>query len=135
MPHLVVAPDKFRGTASAGEAAAAAAGAARRAGWTADEVPMSDGGEGLLQAVGGRSRHTTVSGPLGQPVDAEWRLLTDGSRILATRWHDTLSVLRTEDGVVVASEPYDDDPRWSDVPDHHLVDIRAGEVTITDLEA
>jgi gamma-glutamyl hercynylcysteine S-oxide hydrolase len=62
-------------------------------------------------------------------------LLTDGSRILATRWHDTLSVLRAEDGVVVASEPYDDDPRWSDVPDHHLVDIRAGEVTITDLEA
>jgi glycerate kinase len=80
VPHLVVAPDKFRGTASAGDVAAAAAGAARRAGWTADEVPMSDGGEGLLQAVGGRSRHTTVSGPLGQPVDAEWRLLTDGSR-------------------------------------------------------
>jgi glutamine amidotransferase len=62
-------------------------------------------------------------------------LLTDGSRILATRWHDTLSVLRTGDGVVVASEPYDDDPRWTDVPDHHLVDVRAGEVTITDLEA
>ena len=36
---------------------------------------MSDGGEGLLDALGGRSRHTTVSGPLGQPVDAEWRLL------------------------------------------------------------
>jgi gamma-glutamyl hercynylcysteine S-oxide hydrolase len=62
-------------------------------------------------------------------------LLTDGSRILATRWGDTLSVLRTEDGTAVASEPYDDDPRWTDVPDHHLVDIRAGEVTITDLEA
>jgi glutamine amidotransferase len=62
-------------------------------------------------------------------------LLTDGSRILATRWGDTLSVLRTGDGIAVASEPYDDDPRWTDVPDHHLVDIRAGEVTITDLEA
>jgi gamma-glutamyl hercynylcysteine S-oxide hydrolase len=62
-------------------------------------------------------------------------LLTDGSQILATRWHDTLSVLRTEDGVVIASEPYDDDPRWTDVPDHHLVRAEAGEVTITDLEA
>jgi gamma-glutamyl hercynylcysteine S-oxide hydrolase len=62
-------------------------------------------------------------------------LLTDGGQILATRWGDTLSVLRTEDGIAVASEPYDDDPRWTDVPDHHLVDIRAGEVTITDLEA
>ena len=45
-------------------------------------------------------------------------LLTDGERLLATRWSDTLSVLRTRDGVVVASEPYDDDPRWADVPDH-----------------
>ena len=62
-------------------------------------------------------------------------LLTDGLRVLATRWNDTLSVLRTDDGVVVASEPYDDDPRWSDVPDHHLVDVQAGEVILTDLEA
>jgi gamma-glutamyl hercynylcysteine S-oxide hydrolase len=62
-------------------------------------------------------------------------LVTDGTRVLATRWHDTLSVLRTDDGVVVASEPYDDDARWRDVPDHHLVDIRADEVTLTDLEA
>jgi gamma-glutamyl hercynylcysteine S-oxide hydrolase len=62
-------------------------------------------------------------------------LLTDGRRVLATRWNDTLSILRTDDGVVVASEPYDDDPRWADVPDHHLVDVSAGTVTITDLEA
>jgi glutamine amidotransferase len=62
-------------------------------------------------------------------------LLTDGRQILATRWNDTLSVLRGDDGVVVASEPYDDDPRWTDVPDHHLVAITADAVTITDLEA
>ena len=61
-------------------------------------------------------------------------LLTDGQRILATRWNDTLSVLRTDDGVVVASEPYDDDPRWADVPDHHLVSATADAVTLTDLE-
>jgi gamma-glutamyl hercynylcysteine S-oxide hydrolase len=60
-------------------------------------------------------------------------LLTDGRRILATRWHDTLSILRADDGVVVASEPYDDDPRWSDVPEHHLVDAADGGVTITSL--
>ncbi len=76
MPHLVAAPDKFRGTASAGEVAAAVAGAARAAGWTADEVPMSDGGEGLLLALGGTERTTTVTGPLGAPVRAEWRLLS-----------------------------------------------------------
>jgi gamma-glutamyl hercynylcysteine S-oxide hydrolase len=36
--------------------------------------------------------------------------------------------------VVVASEPYDDDPRWADVPDHHLVTATADAVTLTDLE-
>ena len=75
VPHLVAAPDKFRGTVSAAEAAAAMADAAREAGWTADEVPMSDGGEGLLDALGGDPCHTTVTGPLGKPVDAEWRML------------------------------------------------------------
>ena len=49
------------------------------AGWTADEVPMSDGGEGLLDALGGDPRHTAVTGPLGKPVDAEWRMLTTSS--------------------------------------------------------
>ncbi len=75
MPHLVAAPDKFRGTLSAADAAAAAARAAGAAGWTVDEVPLSDGGEGLLEALGGSARVTTVAGPLGKPVKAEWRLL------------------------------------------------------------
>ena len=75
MPHLVAAPDKFRGTASAPDIARVAATAARAAGWTADEAPMSDGGEGLLDAVGGEAMRTTVQGPLGRPTEAEWRRL------------------------------------------------------------
>ncbi len=75
MGHLVAAPDKFRGTATASEVAAAAAGAARAAGWTADEVPMADGGEGILEAVHGEVHRSTVAGPLGDPVDAEWRMV------------------------------------------------------------
>ena len=35
---------------------------------------MADGGEGTLDALGGPNRRTTVMGPLGDPVDAEWRL-------------------------------------------------------------
>ncbi len=64
-------------------------------------------------------------------------LLTDGEQILATRWGDTLSVLPGgRDGVVVASEPYDDDPRWRDVPDHVLVRVTGdGRVTCTALAA
>ena len=51
------------------------AGAALAAGWTADEVPMSDGGEGLLLVLGGVSHTTLVTGPLGARVEAEWRML------------------------------------------------------------
>jgi glycerate kinase len=80
VPHVVAAPDKFRGTATAAEVAAAIAIAARAEGWTCDEAPVADGGEGLLEAVsvhGGTRRRTTVTGPLGAPVEAEW--LLDGT--------------------------------------------------------
>jgi glycerate kinase len=80
VPHVVAAPDKFRGTASAAEIAAAVATAAEQAGWTCDQAPVADGGEGLLDALrvhGGKPRQTVVSGPLGEPVEAEW--LLDGS--------------------------------------------------------
>jgi gamma-glutamyl hercynylcysteine S-oxide hydrolase len=48
-------------------------------------------------------------------------LAANGSELVATTWGDTLSVLRRDDGVVLASEPYDDDPEWQDIPDRHLV--------------
>jgi glutamine amidotransferase len=61
-------------------------------------------------------------------------LATDGLGVLATTWGDTLSYLIEGDGVVVASEPYDDDPRWVDVPDHQLLEVTAEGVTATPLE-
>lgn len=48
--------------------------AVRRRGWTPIKVPMSDGGEGFLEVLGGANRTTTVTGPLGDPVEAGWRL-------------------------------------------------------------
>lgn len=72
--RVVAAPDKLRGTASAAEVAAAIGRAAAAAGWDCDEVPMADGGEGTLDALGGANRTTTVTGPLGAPVEAGWRL-------------------------------------------------------------
>ena len=62
-------------------------------------------------------------------------LVADGSRMLATVWGDTLFILRRDDGVVLASEPYDDDPAWEDVPDRHLVEVTAKCVTLTSLAA
>jgi glycerate kinase len=72
--RVVAAPDKLRGTASAPAVAAAIARAAATAGWDCDEVPLADGGEGTLEALGGANRTTTVTGPLGTPVEARWRL-------------------------------------------------------------
>jgi len=68
-------------------------------------------------------------------------LLTDGSRIVGVTWGDGLSYLVEDDGVVVASEPYDDDPRWVDVPDRHLIEVARRDgmsrpvVTVTALES
>ena len=78
MPRVVAAPDKFRGTASAAEVALAVAHAAAAAGWECDQLPVSDGGEGFCEVLGGRARRVRVHGPLGDPVDSEWRLLADG---------------------------------------------------------
>src|SRR5690242_6959348 len=72
--RVVAAPDKFRGTATAAEVAAAIARAASRAGWQCDEIPVADGGEGTLEVLGGANRLTQVNGPLGEPVRAAWRL-------------------------------------------------------------
>ena len=64
--------DKFRGTASAAEAASAVSAACWELGFDCREVPMSDGGEGILDVLGGPNRTATVTGPLGRPVDAAW---------------------------------------------------------------
>jgi glycerate 2-kinase len=72
--HVVAAPDKLRGTASARDVAAALGRAAAAAGWECDEMPLADGGEGTLEVLGGPNRNTSVTGPLGDPVQAEWRL-------------------------------------------------------------
>jgi len=73
-PTVVLAFDKFRGTATSLELAEAAAEAATSVGWDSRIVPVADGGEGTLEVLGGANKTTRVTGPLGQPVDAGWRL-------------------------------------------------------------
>jgi glycerate kinase len=72
--RVVAATDKFRGTATAAEVAGAVARAVQRRGGACDQVPVADGGEGTLAALGGANRTTVVMGPLGDPVEAGWRL-------------------------------------------------------------
>lgn len=71
--RVVAAVDKFRGTATAAEVAAAIGHACWELGHDCVEVPVADGGEGTLEALGGANRTSTVTGPLGDPVEAGWR--------------------------------------------------------------
>ncbi len=78
--RILVAPDKFRGTLTAAEAASAIARGWRRVRPEdrVEEVPLADGGEGtldaLLAALGGERRTERVSGPLGDHVEAAFGL-------------------------------------------------------------
>lgn len=79
---LVVAPDKFRGSLTAPEVVEAVRAGAEPAGWEIVPLPMADGGEGMLDAFGGANRTSTVTGPGGTPVEAQWRLGEDGVAVI-----------------------------------------------------
>lgn len=80
--RIVIAPDSFKGTISATDAALALA-----RGWQSERphdevllVPQADGGEGTLDAIaqaspGAQWRSVRVAGPTGEPHDARWLLL------------------------------------------------------------
>jgi glycerate 2-kinase len=79
--RVLVAPDKFRGTLTAAQAARAVETGWRRArpGDVLVLVPMADGGEGtlatLVDGLGGSTRDVEVTGPLGAPVRAGFGLV------------------------------------------------------------
>jgi glycerate kinase len=86
--RIVIAPQEYKGTLTAEEAAAAMAEGVRRALPDADidELPLADGGPGTVRAIvraaGGELRQTTVRGPMGGEVKAEWGLLPDDSAVI-----------------------------------------------------
>jgi glycerate kinase len=75
---FLVAPNPYKGTLTAGEAAAAIARGLTRAypGASCELMPLADGGPGTLSALqaslGGRLMRALVQGPLGRPVNARW---------------------------------------------------------------
>ncbi len=72
--RVLAAVDKFKGTATAAQVAAAIGHACWELGHECVEQPVADGGEGTLEALGGPNRTSIVTGPLGDAVQAEWRL-------------------------------------------------------------
>ncbi|HTH04852.1 MAG TPA: glycerate kinase, partial [Ilumatobacteraceae bacterium] len=71
--QVLAAVDKFKGTATAAQVAAAIGHACWELGHECVELAVADGGEGTLEALGGANRTSSVTGPLGDVVQAEWR--------------------------------------------------------------
>ncbi|MFL6128711.1 MAG: ergothioneine biosynthesis protein EgtC [Mycobacteriales bacterium] len=85
-------------------------------------------GETMPEALAGvvRLAASTAGGRLNL-------LVTDGRTIAATRWGDTLCWRVDALGAVVASEPYDEEAGWADVPDRSLLLAAPGGVDVTPL--
>lgn len=82
--RIILAPDSYKGSLSA-VAVATAMEQGILSVWPEakiKKVPIADGGEGtvaaLVTATGGRIMQTSVMGPLGDPVEAQWGILGDG---------------------------------------------------------
>jgi glycerate kinase len=103
----IVAPDKFRGSLTAAEAADAMAAGVEAGGFEARRVPLADGGEGTLDALlaarGGSVRSATVTSPLGDRVDAQWALLPDGTAIIEMARASGLSLVEGRNDPLRAS--------------------------------
>lgn len=86
--RIVAAMDSFKGCCSAERAGDAVLRGALRADGAAqvENIPVSDGGEGMVDALvhGGRGRRIAVgvSGPLGAPVMAEYAVLDGGTAVI-----------------------------------------------------
>ena len=81
-------------------------------------------GDGLAEVV------TRVSDLAGGRYNL---LAADGATLAATAWGDTLFVRELPAAAVIASEPYDDEPGWREVPDRSLVTADTSGITITRL--
>lgn len=84
MSKIILAPDSFKGTLSAGEVCKAMEEGIRRVIPEAEvcSVPIADGGEGtvdaFLTALPGERRKVVVQGPFGDPVEACYGVMAKG---------------------------------------------------------
>lgn len=103
--RIILAPDKFKGSADAQEVAAALEKGLRSASAEPDaldivRIPVADGGEGTVQAAlsaGYSSRSLSVTGPVGLPVEAAYAAL-DGTAVIEMSQASGLDALPRGDG-------------------------------------
>jgi glycerate kinase len=99
---VIVAPNAFKGTLGAPQAAAAIAAGVREVFPDAEvvEIPVADGGDGTVEALvsarRGEYRTAPVEGPLGEPVEARYGLIDSGATAVVE--------LATASGLALISE-------------------------------
>jgi len=102
--HVLVVPDKFKGSLTAQQAAEAIRLGLHRhhLDWTITTKPVADGGEGtaalLIEATGGTFRTCTVADPLGRSVEARYGVSGNGqTAFIELAEASGLSLLTTEE--------------------------------------
>lgn len=109
---IIIAPDSFKESLSAPDAARAIERGVKEAcpGAHTVLVPMADGGEGTVRAVlaatGGQARQTRVRDALGREVLAEWGCLPDGSAVIEMAAAAGLEAIAPEDRAPLAADTY-----------------------------
>ena len=123
--RVLAAPDKFKGTASAHEVAAAIGHACWELGIDCTEVPMADGGDGLLDVMGGANRTSIVTGPLGDPVSAGWRFAGDTAVIEMAQASGLVQA-----GGIEANQPMDATTTGTGELIDHALDLGAKRIIV-----
>jgi len=107
--RVLLAPDSFKGSLSAIEAALAMQRGIAKADSSIETIvcPIADGGEGTVEAVLAASRDAKammshVTGPMGETVQAKWAMMSDGSAVLE---------LASAAGLTLVPEPWRDPMR------------------------
>ncbi len=106
---ILVAPDSFKGTFSAGEVAEAIGRGLQARGRPVDLCPVADGGEGtldaLLPAVEGELQTITVSDPLDRPIEASF-VLGDRVAVVETAAASGLGLVDPSERDAVAASTF-----------------------------
>lgn len=113
MTRYLCAPDSFKESLTATEAAQAMARGIKNADPTAEVrcLPMADGGEGtaraLVDATGGTMRTVDAHDPLGRPIKADFGMLGDGTTaVVETAEASGLALLKPEERDPLVASSY-----------------------------
>jgi glycerate kinase len=102
--RVLVAPDKFKGSLTAAEVAAAIARGLGARGLDVETCPIADGGDGTVDAAvaaGFTRRPLSASGPTGRPVDTAW---ARSGETAVVELADVCGLVRLPDGVLRAED-------------------------------